>query len=350
VPQRFRRGDGRAFGVSMIHPRTDWSFVDPSYRTVVRVARICAVCASLLLLLACEPATFFVTDPFAETIVQHADEERREIERLLNDAPQPEEYLRIGLDEDAVGKIRDAVEANSPELVFLTPYLADATFILAPRYVQTQFVLLGESRGETGRENSDANGAEANIGTIRFDRSVAMAEAGRVAADYLLRQDAGRTLLFLAVVDTAQRRREAEAFAKSFRELANAPSLNGDSGTARPSIDEVLYDELPSRDELRTRLRDAQEEYGAVAVFLGRRSPYVIEQVHSTNLPYGSENLGLFDPLRSRMLFSVETRFSDALRAYLESQQPKAATIEAEARMISGPAAQGGETSGETSN
>jgi hypothetical protein len=315
-----------------------------------RSARISIVCATLLPLLSCEPATLFVTDPFAEAIVQHADEERGEIETLLNNAPQPEEYLRIGLDDDPVGKIQDAVEANPPELVFLTPYLADATAILAPQYVQTQFVLLGEATGERSDASADAQGARANIVTIQFNRSAAMAEAGRVAADYLLRRETGRALFFLAIVDTTERREEAEAFTKAFREVADTPSPNGGSDAAKPSIEEVLYEELPSRDELRSRLRDVQEQYGAVAVFLGRRSPYVIEQVRPTDLPYGSENLGLFDPLRSRMLFSVDTRFSDALRAYLESQQPKAATIEAEARVILGPAAQGGETSGETSN
>lgn len=343
MPHCTGHGAGRSFRAHQCRRR-------PRNRHLCRAS---AIAATALLIVACEPATLFVTDPFAEEIVAYAGEERRRIEELLNRAPQPEEYFRVGLGEDPVGVLGEAFDPEAPDLVFLTPYLADTAITLAAQYGRTQFVLLGETQA-----NQAAATGEANIVSVEFDRTGAMAEAGRISAHYLRRQDTERRLLLLAVVNTPQRRSEIDAFMEAFRDLAeprtdassSVDSEKDDRGDPGPLLDDVLYDELPTRDELRSRLRDVHEEYAAIAVFLGRRSPYVIEQVSSTELPYGSENLGLFDPLWNRMLFTVETRTSDALEAYLDSRESEAAVITANARVIRGPALEGGETSGETSN
>ncbi len=332
----------------------------PLYSRGRGVSRLVVIGVVLVVVFSgCSPGTLFVTDPYADAVVRYSAEERREIRTLLDNAPQPDEYLALTPEENPATVLQDRLNPQPPELVFLTAYLEDTAIAVAPGFSDTRFVILGSGSGGIDSDGSGET-AEARPGTtqdeatgsnlipVRFDRSGAMARAGELTAEHAIDTEPAPDVMLFALVDTAERRREVDAFVDAFRERISAAQ-------AAVTLEERRFDDVPSRDAVRSAFREASSRYGVYAVFLGTGSPYAVEQAIGTGKPFGSENLGLFEPLQERMLFSVDTRLSDALRAYLRTAPdaaPPTGTSEvvATARLVLGPAATEEETTEEGAN
>ncbi|MFP4483409.1 MAG: hypothetical protein ACLFO1_00995 [Spirochaetaceae bacterium] len=309
----------------------------------------------------CSPATLFVGDPYADAIVQYDPAERREIRTLLDDSPQPDRYLALSPTENPATTLQDHLGPRPPEVVFLTAYLADTAISLAPGFTDTRFVILGSGTGRidgmrlpggdpavSRMEDSPNEEPGSNLISVRFDRRAAMTEAGEVTAKHTLALDPPQDAVLFVLDDTSERRREADAFIEGFRRTVR-------SAQGSASLDERRFDGVPGRDNLRSVFREVSGRYGVFAVFLGTGSPYAVELVIGTGKPFGTENLGLFEPLQERMLFSVDTRLSDALRAYLRatgetSTATDVSEVVATARLVLGPAANRQETTEERAN
>ena len=307
----------------------------------------------------CSPGTLFVTDPYADALVQYSVEERREIRTLLDDAPQPDQYLALEPEENPATVLQDRLNPQPPDLVFVTAYLEDTAAAVAPAFSDTRFVILGSGTGaidavsseEISQPRAATSAQEAsgsNLIPVRFDRSAAMARAGELTAEHAMDGDPALEVMLFALVDTAERRREVDAFVRGFRERVSAAQ-------GAVALEVRRFEDVPSRDAVRSAFREASSRYGIFAVFLGTGSPYAVEQAIGTGKLFGSENLGLFEPLQERMLFTVDTRLSDALRAYLRTAREAAAPwdaseVVATARLVLGPAAMEEEITEEGAN
>jgi len=299
-----------------------------------RVPRILVLLLTLGTLISCEPATLFVADPFAAGLLEYSEREKQRILELLDSFPAPREYRGMAPEENAAAFLQEWAAASATELVFATPYLAPTVRRLAAGNPDTRFVLLGTAPAEQGAEQQgDAGESEpADLVTVRFNRLGAMSAAGALSARVLAEEGDGGQLLLLMLRDSAARRAERNAFVSAFREEATARQLPEDPLEIRD------FDEAPRTESLSTLLRNEENEFDLFVVFLGEQSPTVVEQLLPGNTPFGSENLGLFDPLQERMLFSVDTRLSYALEAYLDAESPSNRELAAEARLIRGSA------------
>lgn len=307
---------------------------EPGVSLAKRIPRILVLLLALGILAACEPATLFVADPFAAGLLEYSDGEKGRILELLDSFPAPREYRGMAPGDNAGELLQEWVEAATPELVFATPYLSPTVRRLAAGSPDTRFVLLGAAAAEQGTEAPGAagEGELADLVRVRFDRGNAMSAAGALSARFLAEEGEGGRLLLLTVLDSAARRAEHSSFVSSFREEATARELPGEPLEIRD------FDEAPRTETFSNLLRNEENEYDLFVVFLGEQSPEVLEQLLPGDTPFGSENLGLFDPLQERMLFSVDTRLSYALEAYLQADIPPEQELAAEARLIRGSA------------
>ena len=280
------------------------------FRNAVRVL----VPPTLALFVGCAPQTLFVSDPFAAALVAYQEDEKLRIERLLSRAPQPSSYKSLTQEDAPVAAVEAEFDSATPSLVFLTPYVDDVAHALAPIYETTQFVIL-DAVGVSGRGGTtDASETSEGVLELRFDRRSAMRRSGTLTAVYLEggqgAESSSRALLLGADTSTV-RSEELDAFVAGFESAVDS------SGAI---LEERRFDTVPSPDVVRSIFRELGDEYGVVIVFLQERSPYALEQVLNSGLVYGGENLGLFDSLQERMLFSVESRLSDALQGYFAEQ------------------------------
>jgi hypothetical protein len=195
-------------------------------------------------------------------------------------------------------------------------------------------VVLDTASGEDGRGDPVSG-----VLRVLFDRVPAMRRAGRVTAAFLVAGEetdrngesdnevdgngesdnevdgngGSESALLLGLDTNAERRAELDAFTAGFN------GLNVENASR---LEERRFESLPSPDAIRRIFRDLGETYRVVVVFLGERSAYAVEQALDIGLPYGGENLGLFDSSEQRMLFSVESRISEALEAYVDAAEP----------------------------